>query len=193
MKLHVCRISAWSTTIKFSGALSHDFCYRVGAICLTYTATRQHSCGVVEMAEQLSMATRRELKDAIRERYQAAANRRERRQILSEFARVTVIVNTLLRVLNQPPEIHEALTVLWKAADRICRKRLRVLIPVLIHGKWNATAILQVHPVLRSWLLDVSAATIDRLLRPGTRSRGAAGATTPRLNRVCWYGPLPSG
>jgi hypothetical protein len=34
---------------------------------------------------QLSMATRRELKDAIRERYQAVTKRRERRQVLAEF------------------------------------------------------------------------------------------------------------
>jgi hypothetical protein len=34
------------------------------------------------------MATRRELKDAIRERYQADTRRRERQEILSEFGRV---------------------------------------------------------------------------------------------------------
>jgi hypothetical protein len=44
---------------------------------------------VGKMARQLSMATRRELKDAIRERYQAAGERRQRRQILAEFVRVT--------------------------------------------------------------------------------------------------------
>ena len=44
---------------------------------------------VEEMARQLSMATRRELKDAIGERYQTATRRRERQQILSEFVRVT--------------------------------------------------------------------------------------------------------
>ena len=42
---------------------------------------------VGKMARQLSVATRRELKDAIRERYQAARRRRERRQILSELQR----------------------------------------------------------------------------------------------------------
>ena len=42
---------------------------------------------VEEMARQLSMATRRELKDAIRERYQGAAGRRSGDQILSEFER----------------------------------------------------------------------------------------------------------
>jgi hypothetical protein len=58
-----------------------------------------------------------------------------------------------LRVLNQPPvspisrprgrvydeAVHQALTVLWEAADRICGKRLRVLLPVLM-TRWNATA-----------------------------------------------------
>src|SRR5215467_1567295 len=107
------------------------------------------------MARQLSMATRRDLKDAIRVRYQAAANRGERRQILSEFARVTGYHRKhALRELNQPPAspspcrrarlydaaVHQALTVLWEAADRICGKRLRVLLPVLI-DEWSATAI----------------------------------------------------
>src|ERR1700730_13560883 len=99
------------------------------------------------MPRQLSMATRQELKDAIRERYQAANERRERRQILAEFVRVTGYHRKhALRVLNhsstsaipQPRErlydeaVHQALTVLWEAADRICGKRLRELIPVLI-------------------------------------------------------------
>ncbi|HVB57232.1 MAG TPA: hypothetical protein VNE63_12515 [Candidatus Acidoferrales bacterium] len=49
------------------------------------------------------MATRRELKDAIRERYQGAAARPERRQILSEFVRVTGYHRKhALRVLNHP-------------------------------------------------------------------------------------------
>src|SRR5579875_2707950 len=53
--------------------------------------TRQRNgCGVAEeMARRLSMATRRELKDAIRQRYQGSSDRRERGQILSEFVRVT--------------------------------------------------------------------------------------------------------
>ena len=93
------------------------------------------------------MATRRELKDAIRERYQGAITRLERRQILSEFVRVTGYHRKhALRALNQPlavqshrtrgrlyhEAVHQALTVLWEASDRICGKRLRVLIPVLI-------------------------------------------------------------
>jgi hypothetical protein len=40
---------------------------------------------VEEMARPLSMATRRELMEAVGERYRAAKNGRERGQILSEF------------------------------------------------------------------------------------------------------------
>ena len=59
---------------------------------------------VEEMVRQLSMATRRELKDAIRERYQAATKRWERRQIVSEFVQVTGYHRKhALRVLNRPP------------------------------------------------------------------------------------------
>jgi hypothetical protein len=128
----------------------------------------------------MSMATRRELKDAIRGRYQAASKRRERRQILSEFVRVTGYHRKhTLCVLNQPPTeqsprargrpydeaVHQALTVLWEAADRICGKRLRLLIPVLIDAM-ERHGHLQLAPVVRSRLLDVSAATIVRLFSP---------------------------
>jgi hypothetical protein len=138
------------------------------------------------MARQLNMATRRELKDAVKERYQAAANRRERRRILSEFARVTGYHRKhALRVLNQPPRspgprprarlydaaVHQALTVLWEAADRICGKRLRVLVPVLIDAM-ERHGHLHLDRVVRSRLLDVSAATIDRLLGPEREAAG---------------------
>jgi hypothetical protein len=138
------------------------------------------------MARQLSMATRRELKDAIRQRYQAATDRRERRQILAEFVRVTGYHRKhALRVLNHPSipssprsrarlydeAVHQALARLWEAADRICGKRLRVLIPVLIEAM-ERHGHLQLDPVVRSRLLDVSAATIDRLLGPEREATG---------------------
>jgi hypothetical protein len=144
------------------------------------------------------MATRRELKDAIRQRYQAATGLRERRQILSEFVRVTGYHRKhALRVLNDPATapapgrrerlydeaVHQALSVLWEAADRICGKRLRVLIPVLIEAM-ERHGYLRLDPAVRSRLLDISAATIDRLLRPEReatgrvrRRRWGAGAT----------------
>ena len=132
------------------------------------------------------MATRRELKDAIRQRYQAATERRERRQILAELVRVTGYHRKhALRVLNHlstSPEprrrerlydeaVHQALAVLWEAADRICGKRLRVLIPVLIEAM-ERHGHLQLDRVVRSRLLDISPATIDRLLRPQREATG---------------------
>ena len=54
------------------------------------------------MARRLSMATRREIKRVIGERYRAAG-RWERRQILNEFTRVTGYHRKhALRVLNRP-------------------------------------------------------------------------------------------
>src|SRR5215469_8026373 len=138
------------------------------------------------MARQLSMATRRELKDAIRQRYQGSGDRRERRQILAEFVRVTGYHRKhAFCVLNHPPTpptavrrerlydqaVHQALAVLWEAADRICGKRLRVLIPVLIEAM-ERHGHLQLDRVVRSRLLDISPATIDRLLRPQREATG---------------------
>ena len=139
------------------------------------------------------MATRQELKDAIRQRYQGSGDRRERRQILAEFVRVTGYHRKhALRVLNHPPTpptprrrerlydqaVHEALAVLWEAADRICGKRLRVLIPVLIEAM-ERHGHLQLDPVVKSRLLDISASTIDRLLRPQREATG-------RMRRRRW-------
>jgi hypothetical protein len=58
--------------------------------------------------------------------------------------------------------------VFWEAVDRICGKRLKVAIPSLIdslehHGR------LKLDPELRNKLLNVSAATIDRILSPALR------------------------
>ena len=59
----------------------------------------------------------------------------------------------------------EALIVLWEASDRVCGKRLKAIIPTLMeamvrHGHLAAA------PEVRSALLKMSAATIDRTLQP---------------------------
>jgi hypothetical protein len=59
--------------------------------------------------------------------------------------------------------IKDALTALWEASDRVCGKRLRVMIPTLLpaleqHGR------LQLGHADRDRVLAISAATIDRLL-----------------------------
>ncbi len=85
------------------------------------------------------MATRRELKEAIGQRYRVASGW-ERRQILDEFARVTGYHRKhALRVLNRPlvpgsprarkrlydEAVRQALAMLYEAADRICGKGSR--------------------------------------------------------------------
>ena len=58
----------------------------------------------------------------------------------------------------------EALIVIWEASDRICGKRLRPLVPVLVEAM-ERHGHLELAPEVRAGLLTMSAATIDRALR----------------------------
>ena len=147
------------------------------------------------------MATRDGLLRALVERYREA-RRAEKGRILTEFAEVTGYHRTHAERLlrggepsgrSRPrPErrlyddaVREALIVIWEASDRICGKRLKPLIPMLItsmerHGH------LALAPEVRARLETVSAATIDRILAPirthvaGRRRRRA---TSPAIRR----------
>jgi hypothetical protein len=124
------------------------------------------------------MATRAELVAAIRERY-GQAPRREKRQILDELVAVAGYHRKhairLLRAQRRQAQARtprqrrygdqarEALVVLWESSDRVCSKRLKPSIPVLLpalerHGK------VVLDDEGRALLLNVSPATIDRLL-----------------------------
>ena len=65
--------------------------------------------------------------------------------------------------------VAQALTVLWKAADRVCGKRLKPLIPMLVDAM-ERFGHLDLDPVIKTKVLQVSAATIDRILAV-TRAR----------------------
>ncbi len=131
------------------------------------------------------MATRKELIEGIGKRYRTS-NRKEKQQILEEFTRVTGYhrkhaIRALKCDVAKPSKerghdriydeaVHLALIVLWEAADRICGKRLKAALSLLIvamerHGR------LALDPCVRQRLLTISAATIDRLLAP-TRGEG---------------------
>ena len=102
---------------------------------------------------QLSLATRRELIQAIAERYHAAT-RPEKKRILDEFIKVTGYhrkhaIRALKRTSGTGAEpaprsrvydeaVRCALTILWEAADRICGKRLKEAIPTL-SMRWSGT------------------------------------------------------
>src|SRR5664279_5246157 len=53
--------------------------------------------------------------------------------------------------------VRQALTVLWEAADRICGKRLKALIPMLVDAM-ERHGHLDLDPVIRSKIMQVSAA-----------------------------------
>lgn len=125
------------------------------------------------------MATRAELVAAIGERYRSSS-RAERSVILSEFVAVTGyhrkhairLLATADVVAEAGPrrvhrrygaEIRDALIVLWEASDRVCSKRLKPMVPVLLpalerHGQ------LTIDEATRCLLLAISPATMDRLL-----------------------------
>ena len=94
------------------------------------------------------MATRKELVEAVLERYRSGSAA-ERKKILDEFVAVSGYHRKhALRLLNAEQvaprartagrrriygeAVRQALVVLWEASDRICGKRLQVLIPVLL-------------------------------------------------------------
>jgi len=134
------------------------------------------------------MTTRDELLGAVAARYRSSV-RSEKTHILDEFAAVTgphrKHAARLLRAgrsdrrsASRPQRrlydeaVREALIVLWEASDRICGKRLKALIPTLVpamerHGH------LALATEIRTALLAMSAATIDRALRPQRERIGA--------------------
>jgi hypothetical protein len=156
------------------------------------------------------MATRREVVAAIRERY-GAATRAEKSRILDELVAVAGYHRKhAIRVLCRgEPEVtpgpahrrqvygehdRDALIVLWETSDRICSKRLKPLIPVLLpalerHGR------ISLAEDARARLLAVSAATMDRLLsevrlvaRGGQRRRAGFSSAVRRTVPVRTFG-----
>ena len=155
------------------------------------------------------MATRSELVGAIIERYRSCS-RASKQQILDEFVAVTGYhrkhaIRVLRRRGTKPPrdrrrairygaDVREALVVLWEASDRLCSKRLKPMIPVLLpalerHGRLDVSA------ELHDKLLTVSAATMDRLLsevrivaRGGRRRRTGMSSAVRRSVPVRTFG-----
>ena len=162
------------------------------------------------------MATRDELLAAIRSRY-GEAPRAEKGRILDELVAVSGYHRKhAIRLVGSVPKprraprparrrygeaVRDALIALWEASDRICSKRLKPLIPVLLpalerHGR------LTLDDELRLRLSVVSPATMDRLLadvrlvaRGGQRRRAgfssAVRRTVPVRTFEDWNDPLP--
>ncbi len=124
------------------------------------------------------MTTRKELVEALRVRYSCAAFG-DRIKILDEFVALTgyhrkhairvlgveIAPAKMARTRNRlyDEAVRQTLTVLWEAADRICGKRLKALIPMLVDAM-ERHGHLDLDPVVKTKVLQVSAATIDRVL-----------------------------
>jgi hypothetical protein len=167
------------------------------------------------MGTKMTHSARVELANAVRRRYSSAAGK-EKRRILEEFVAATGYhEKSAIRVLNSQPApkrrqtrhrlslydeaARGALIVLWEASDRVCGKRLRALLPILLpalerHGH------LKLDAAIRPKILAMSAATIDRLLRMprnATRSQRPRRAVPEPQRRIRmrtfadWHEPLP--
>jgi hypothetical protein len=130
---------------------------------------------------RLSLATRRELIEAITARYQSGT-RIEKQKILDEFIEVTgfhrkhaIRALRKIEVKVEPekasrPRLYgeaavTALTIIWEAADRICGKRLKQALPTLV-AAMERHGHLRLDTEVRRQLLVMSGATMDRLLKP---------------------------
>src|SRR5882757_5334124 len=134
------------------------------------------------MAGRISMGARREVVSAVMERYRSAV-RAKKGRILDALCATTGwhrkhAVRALRRRATVVPgeveapqgrkrrygaTIKDAMTALWEASDRVCGKRLKVMIPTLLpaleqHGR------LQLGQADHDRVLAISAATIDHLL-----------------------------
>src|SRR4029077_5124692 len=129
---------------------------------------------------RVSMVTRDELVAATVERY-GKGRRSEKGRILDEFVAITGFhrkhdvrvlrgARAALRAASRPERriydeaVREALIVLWEASDRVCGKRLKALVPILVEAM-ERHGHLQLTPEVRTGLHTMSAATIDRALR----------------------------
>ena len=137
----------------------------------------------------------REYIEAIRERY-VGADRRGKGRILDEATEVTGYHRkALIRLLRarhghvparrrgRPrrygPVVAEALKVAWEATDRLCSKRLQPFISELVpilrrHGERCFT------DEVEAQLGQMSATTMDRLLRPHRRTNGRRALSTTK-------------
>jgi hypothetical protein len=164
----------------------------------------------------ISTRARQELIHAISERYRAGSKARKQ-HILDEFVALTTYHRKhAIRILGASPSsvveakrprsrvydeaVRQALVVLWEASDRVCGKRLKPLLPVLLpalerHGHLHLDA------GVRARLLEASAATIDRLLagpravargrRSRARAKPAIRKNVPVRTFADWNDPMP--
>ena len=138
------------------------------------------------MDNKISRQTKEELVPILGQRYRKST-KREKTQILDEFLAVSGHHRKhAIRLLTGKAHndrkqsnpggrrysrrtyqeaVKEALIVMWEAADRICGKRLKAVLPTLVDAM-ERYGHLKLDPEVRQLLLKASAATMDRMLSP---------------------------
>lgn len=163
------------------------------------------------------MVTRSELVGIVGERYRSS-DRASKGRILDEFTAVTGFHRVhAMRLLRQKEPVsaervhkdrwvyseatRKALVVMWEASDRLCGKRLKPLLPLLLEAMERHGHV-TVEPAVRRQLTTISAATIDRALRNvkaasgGRRRRGVGGTALRRsipIRTFNDWGDVPPG
>ena len=158
--------------------------------------------------KRLLRQRRRQLLDAARSRYQALSYQ-GKTELVDELVEISGYHRkSVLRLLRQQqadhggppagadagdvsaqavgrrrygPEVVQLLESLWEASDHLCGKRLAAVLPTLVpalerHGH------LEIKPPLKELLLQVSPATIDRLLAPAREAQ--SGLHRRRRSRI---------
>lgn len=167
------------------------------------------------MGTKMTYLARAELTNAVRRRYSTASGA-EKRRILDEFIAVTGYhEKSAIRALNTEPVVKKrqtrvrpslydeaaraALIVMWEASDRVCGKRLRALLPILLPAL-ERNGHLRLAEPMRQKILAMSASTIDRLLRvprsatglkKARRAMPAARRRVPVRTFADWNEPPP--
>ena len=125
-----------------------------------------------------------EYAEALRPRY-LAARRTERSRLLEEFCQTTGYHRkSAIRVLRHPrtptpgrqgrprqygPAVVEAVRRLWELSDYLCAKRLVPFLPELVRVLERQSEI-ALAPTIRDQVLQLSPATVDRMLGPVRRT-----------------------
>lgn len=167
------------------------------------------------MHTTISNEAKSELLRVLRERY-LQASKHEKSQVLDEFIAlvgchrkqaIRVLSGRTVSTLPGPSAdrrtygeaVREALIVVWEAADRICGKRLQVILPSLVEAL-QKHGHLALEPIVRQQLLSARAATLDRLLgkvrgeasgRRKRRKPTKPSQQVPVRTVADWQEPLP--
>jgi hypothetical protein len=146
------------------------------------------------MIKTMCLSARRELLRSVGEKYQRASSK-EKRKILDGFIAATeydrkYVIRLLRNGFSEPQlpvkrmatqkydgQVLRAMLFVWHTANQICSKRLVPFLPSLVESM-ERHGHLRLPADVRKRLLSISAATIDRLLKPEREKVNLSVATT---------------